>query len=99
MSGGSLNYAYTKVEDAAGGIYLDTPECRAFKAHLLKVAKALHDIEWVQSCDYGRGDEVEAIMACITPADVLAAARERAVAVRDELTALLDKFPAEGKEE
>lgn len=27
------------------------------------VSKAMHDVEWVDSCDYGEGDEVPAIAA------------------------------------
>ena len=34
---------------------------RVFGAHLKNVATALHDIEWVDSGDYGAGDELEAI--------------------------------------
>jgi hypothetical protein len=46
--------------------------CRkAFGKHLILVAKALHDIEWVDSCDYGEGDEVKAIMKVVNPKDVL----------------------------
>ena len=32
-----------------------------FAAMLRKVAKAAHDIEWVDSGDYGPGDEIEAL--------------------------------------
>jgi len=51
-------------------------EHRAFAAHLRKVSKALHDLEWVWSGDYGEGDEIPAIMACITKTDALDAAAE-----------------------
>lgn len=63
MSGGSMYYLYRKVEDAE--FEQDTPERKRFAEHLQKVAKALHDIEWVDSCDYGLGDEDEAIRACV----------------------------------
>jgi len=63
MSGGSLDYVWIKVEDAA-----DEVNSRAendlhlqFAAHLRSVADALHDLEWVWSGDYGPGDEVAAI--------------------------------------
>jgi hypothetical protein len=73
MSGGSLNYVYQRVEQAAAEVLerADRPEHRAFAGHLLKVAKALHDLEWVWSCDYGRDDELEAIRAVVSPADTL----------------------------
>lgn len=63
MSGGSMDYLYSKVEEAASQMRGGNPLREAFKAHLEKVAKALHDIEWVDSCDYGDGDENEAIRA------------------------------------
>lgn len=87
MSGGSLNYMYHKVEDAARDIarLAETPLHRAFAAHLMKVAKALHDIEWLFSADYGPGQEVEAISAVVTPAAVLETATEHARAALSEL--------------
>lgn len=73
MSGGSLDYVYQRVENAADEIASrgTTAEHKAFAAHLRLVAKALHDLEWVWSSDYGRGDENAAIMALITPKNVL----------------------------
>ena len=63
MSGGSLDYVCYKIDDA-----IDTIEKRAtttlqkaFAQHLKDVAKALHDLEWVFSGDYGDGDEVESL--------------------------------------
>lgn len=64
MSGGSMNYLYSKVLHCAD-FECDTPERRAFAAHLKLVAQALHDIEWVDSGDYGPGDENAAIRACL----------------------------------
>lgn len=63
MSGGSLDYICWKVEQAANDIrsQATSPLQKAFAEHLDDVAKALHDIEWVFSYDYGEGDEVEAI--------------------------------------
>jgi len=67
MSGGSMDYLYRHVEDAFIS-ESEHPEANAlraaFRAHLELVAKALHDIEWVDSYDYGPGDECEAIRAC-----------------------------------
>ena len=93
MSGGSYDYAYGKIEDLAGEIMPTTPLRKAFKTHLRKVAKACHDIEWVDSCDCGPGDEDEAIRACLGkdgPALVLAEAVAEAVRVKAELDAAID---------
>jgi hypothetical protein len=54
MSGGSMEYLYLKVQDTAED--LQQSKCklrRAFGNHLVKVAKALHDIEWIDSGDGG----------------------------------------------
>jgi hypothetical protein len=75
MSGGSMNYLYSKLEYDAT-FNQNTPERRAFAKHLTLVAKALHDIEWVDSGDYGPGDDVAAIRACLGEGRVLEAAIE-----------------------
>jgi hypothetical protein len=92
MSGGSYDYAFGKIEDLAGQIRTTTPLRKAFRTHLLKVAKACHDIEWVDSCDYGAGDEDEAIRSCLGvdgPALVLAEAVAEAMRVKAELDAAI----------
>ena len=63
MSGGSLDYVFYKLDDAVDSIEkrATTVLQKAFAAHLRDVSKALHDLEWVYSCDYSDGDEVEAI--------------------------------------
>jgi hypothetical protein len=77
MSGGSYDYAYCHAENFAASLEGDqqsiyegaskyrTPHREAFASLLRLVAKAMHDIEWVDSCDYGEGDENEAIMAAL----------------------------------
>lgn len=90
MSGGSMNYLYSKLEYDAN-FSTNTPERRAFAAHLVKVAKALHDIEWVDSSDYGPGDENEAIRACLGDALVLEAAIEQAHEAAKVLRAELER--------
>ena len=65
MSGGSMNYLYSKVLHQSD-FPCDTPEREAFAKHLKLVAQALHDIEWVDSGDYGPGDENTAIRACLS---------------------------------
>lgn len=63
MSGGSYDYLYGKIDDMADSLRRqDLEPRRAAFAKLLKlVADACHDIEWVDSCDYGKGDDHEAI--------------------------------------
>ena len=63
MSGGSYDYAYRHVEEMADILSSKDkdPLRRAFAKHLRKVAKAMHDIEWVDSGDYGKGDETKAV--------------------------------------
>lgn len=67
MSGGSYNHIYIQVEEVARQL-LRHPETyrKAFGRHLLNIASALHDVEWVDSSDMSPGDEMEAIMKCIT---------------------------------
>jgi hypothetical protein len=62
-----MNYLYSRLEWEAD-FEQNTPERKAFAEHLKLVAKALHDIEWVDSCDYGPGDENAAILACLKSA-------------------------------
>jgi hypothetical protein len=90
MSGGSMNYLYSKLEHNAT-FSTDTPERKAFKAHLAKVAKALHDIEWVDSCDMGPGDENAAIRACLQPDAVLFTLVEQAKDVMAAIRAEVEK--------
>ena len=63
MSGGSLDYVCYKIDDAVDAIEkrATTTLQKAFAQHLKDVAKALHDLEWVFSGDYGAGDETEAL--------------------------------------
>lgn len=63
MSGDALNYAYFQVQEVAEDIFerSKTTLQTEFGYHLLKVAKALRDLEWVYSGDYGDGDEVKSI--------------------------------------
>ena len=94
MRGGSMNYIYSRLEYGAT-FTADTPERRAFAKHLKLVVKALHDIEWVDSGDYGPGDENEAIRACLGDARMLQATLEMAKEAVATLQAEIDK--AEGR--
>lgn len=66
MSGGSYNYLYDKINAAADNITNRNNSYHREKfSNLLRlVADAMHNIEWVDSCDYGPGDENAAIEAC-----------------------------------
>jgi len=78
MSGGSLNYVYSNVQDAASQLVgHSNPQFSAFGKHLIKVAKALHDVEWELSGD-GAKNVVDSIRAVITPSDELHSATEDA---------------------
>lgn len=70
MSGGSMNYLYSRIEMDAT-FSENTPERKAFARHLKLVAKALHDIEWVDSGDCGPGYESDSIRACLSSEFVL----------------------------
>jgi hypothetical protein len=69
MSGGSYDYACYRIKDFASQLMsTDTnPKRKAFKHLLEKVAEAAHAIEWVDSGDYGTGDEdkyIEEVFNC-----------------------------------
>jgi len=57
---------------------------RAMRKHLLKVAAALHAIEWNDSGD-GADNEEELIRGCLQPTDELRQAIEDAVKARENL--------------
>ena len=80
MSGGSLDYCYGRVQDAAHTILsrAESPTHRAFAAHLLKVSEALRAMEWMLSCDTSPGSETDAIRAVLREGAELDAATERA---------------------
>jgi hypothetical protein len=90
MSGGSYNYAYCTVQDMAESLRRSRdPLRRAFAAHLFLVATAMRNVEWVDSGDYGIGDEVESVRACITPAQEMAEVVQDAIVAIDTLTRLI----------
>jgi len=63
MSGGSYNYFCFDIGNFANAIenqHTD-PRRASFAKLLLLIKKAAHDIEWVDSFDYGKGDEHQAI--------------------------------------
>lgn len=56
MSGGSMNYVYHHIEDAAD--YVKDPEIKDLMKDL---ANLLHDLEWWDSGDYSRADYEETL--------------------------------------
>jgi hypothetical protein len=94
MSGGSYDYLCYKVQEAAIRLCDSTEPAyrRAFGLHLKKIAEALHDIEWVDSCDMGTGDDEKAIMECILPDNVLFASCEEAQRIKQELEDLINRI-------
>ena len=91
MSGGSLDYVYYKVDDAAETISVraETTLHHAFAAHLRKVAKALKDMEWMLSCDTAIGSEEPAIRAVLHEGAEVEVATERAEKALAELQSAL----------
>ena len=94
MSGGSMNYLYSRI-DLDCQFRENTPERKAFAKHMELVKQALHDIEWVDSSDYGPGDDTAAILACLPKGAVLAEAIEEAKRVHESLAREIAKASQE----
>lgn len=93
MSGGSWDYICYKVSDAANRLVEEKcPHRRAFGLHLRLIAEALHDIEWVDSCDKSAGDEIKSIMAVIKPKEVLKVSIDEAKNTVERLQKLIDEI-------
>ena len=88
MSGGSMNYLYSRVEYAE--FRAGTTLRKAFRRHLLLVAEALRSIEWNDSGD-GCSREEEHIRACLAEGAVLDAAVEEAKEVLKVLRLELER--------
>lgn len=91
MSGGSLDYAHIKVEDAARIILerAQTPLHHAFGAHLLQVSEALYKMEWMLSGDISPWDEIEALRAVVARTEEIDVAIQRAKKALAELQEIL----------
>lgn len=88
MSGGSFEYLYRRIEDAADQIEgMPAPHLKAFAAHLRLVARALHDIEWVASLDSAKGSEEAAVRKCLSKCATL----DSAIAIGIEAINLLKR--------
>lgn len=94
MSGGSLEYAYSYLNEVANTVFLksNTSLHKAFAEHLRKVATALHDLEWVWSGDYEDGDEVGSIEAVLSKQEVLDTTVTEAKKINEELNNLIRKI-------
>jgi hypothetical protein len=96
MSGGSYDYLYRNIGEAAGQVNTRArtqgPLRAAFAKHLLLVAEAMRKVEWVDSCDSAPGDEDDAIRACLAPGAELESAREALVKSMAQAQATLDKI-------
>jgi hypothetical protein len=91
MSGGSYDYVYGRIDDIELRNRETDPRRAAFQKLLKLVARAMHDIEWVDSCDYGPGDDHQAIDAVFSflGADAVTIAKARAY---DDLAGTLKNF-------
>ena len=63
MRGGSYDYVYQKIEDITLWNTRNNKKRLLFQKLLKLVSEAMHDLEWVDSCDYGEGDENKALDA------------------------------------
>lgn len=88
-----MDYLYSRLEHTR--FDTSTPERKAFAKHMQLVAKALHDIEWVDSHEYSPGRENDAIRACLDPGAVLDAliehAKETVELMRAEINRVKEK--------
>jgi len=65
MSGGHYDYICFRILDINILEVVDTPLRRQFQELLHHVARAMYQIEWVDSGDTSPGDEDEAIQQCL----------------------------------
>jgi hypothetical protein len=94
MSGGALNYVYSLVSTAADDIRHRSrrPDHLAFADHLDLISKALHDVEWVLSSDYGDEGDLESLAAVLTPEQRLSSALELAKAAHTDLGEVIKRY-------
>lgn len=89
-----MDYLFSKVEDVALWLKEEKDPYRAmFGNHLLKVARALHEIEWVDSCDKSYPDDINAIKQVFDNPDELAlsVALDRAQETINELKSIREQ--------
>lgn len=70
MSGGSLDYLWSKIDMALedpNAIVLSSPERIAFKEHMKKVIIALYNVEMIDSGDNSPGSDVDSLLDVLFP--------------------------------
>lgn len=86
-----MEYLCYRVQDVAEKLCKDEiPYRRAFGDHLKLIAKALHDIEWVDSSDMSHPDDEKAIMDCISKSDVLVQVKKECIEFIKQIKKLLE---------
>lgn len=88
MSGGSMGYLYSRIEEAY--FHQTTPERKALKAHLYKLARALRAVEWNDSGD-GADDESQLIREALGDTAILEATVQQAKEAHKDLTEALGR--------
>lgn len=83
MSGGSMNYLYSRLEYDAT-FKTNTPARRAFRKHVMLVARCLKAIEWNDSGD-GDDSEDALLLECLGHGRIVDAAIEEAKEVAKAL--------------
>jgi hypothetical protein len=84
MSGGSWDYITHKFDDVANQLKSEKdPLRRLMGQRVALLAKAMHDIEWVDSGDYSEGDDLEAINAFLWA--------DSSQNIRDEIAAVVER--------
>lgn len=89
MSGGSWDYFCYKMEEVSDRLINErNPIRRAFGRKMQLFAAAMHDIEWVDSGDYGRDEDEISIKAALgddANAFILYEVLKEARRIKDEL--------------
>lgn len=91
MSGGSLDYVYSRLNDAIETIErrATTSLQRAFGKHLKDVSDALYNLEMLYSHDFGAGDEIESLSKCVSKEMVLSSVVDDAKLILEQLQSAL----------
>lgn len=96
MSGGSWEYVYYKFEDVGARLQgSHDPHRQALGDLILRISVAMHDIEWVDSNDYGKGDEIDAIKKALGEDVADALALEKLVRKYREIGQEIEKLIGE----
>lgn len=91
MSGGSMDYFYSKLEDAIGQIRGNSVRRQALRAHLTKLVEVLRAVEWNDSGD-GDDREAQLIDDLVQPQELIDAAAEFLKSAIDEGEVVLQKL-------